>query len=101
MIDAKCLIVQWQSKGHNARTIHAKLATRLHEKGPIYSPVTNCLRHLHSGEDIFEPGIHSAKPLDSLVGFKILMELAGFPFHGARTLASTLRITKSAIWDHR
>jgi hypothetical protein len=38
MIDAKCLVAYWQSKGYNATTIHAKLVTGFAEKAHAYSP---------------------------------------------------------------
>jgi hypothetical protein len=42
------------------------------------------------------PGTDSGKSLDSLVDFKILTELTGFPFHSVRTLVViTLRIPRS------
>jgi hypothetical protein len=100
MIDAKCLVVYWQPQGHNATTMHAKHATRFHEKARACSSVMNWLRCFHFGEDIVEPGIHSGKPSDSLLNFKILTDLAVFLFHSARTLVGTLKIPRSMIWDH-
>jgi hypothetical protein len=47
MIDAKCLAADWQSKSHNAITIHAKLVVRFGGKGPADSSVTKWLRSLH------------------------------------------------------
>jgi hypothetical protein len=55
-IDTKCLVVEWQSKGQNATTIHAKPVAWFREKAPAYSSVTNWLRRLHFGEDIVAPG---------------------------------------------
>jgi hypothetical protein len=73
------------------------LLTRFREKAPVYSSVTNWFRRLDFAEDIFEPGIHSGKPSDDLVDFKILTELTAFPFHSVRTLAGTLKIPRSTI----
>jgi hypothetical protein len=55
MIDAKCLVGDWQSKEYNATTIYAKLITRFREEVPAYSSVTNGLQRLHFDRDIFEP----------------------------------------------
>jgi hypothetical protein len=76
------------------------LIIRFDENTPAYSSVTNWLRHLYLGEDIFVPGIHPDKPWDSLINFKILMELTAFPFHSVQTLALTLAILRSTIQDH-
>jgi hypothetical protein len=99
-LDAKHLVADWQSKGHNAATIDAKLVTRFREKAPSYSSVTNWLRRLHFGEDVFEPGIRSGKPSDGIADFKILTEQTVFPFHSVRAHARALKILRSMIWDH-
>jgi hypothetical protein len=82
MIGAMCLIADWKSQCLNATTIHAKLVIRFHEKVPAYSPVTNSLRPLYFGEEIFEPGIHSVKRSDGLVDFKVRTERTAFLSHG-------------------
>jgi hypothetical protein len=43
--------------------------------------------------------IHSGKPSVGPVYFEILMEPTAFPFHSERTLASTLKNSRSTIWD--
>jgi hypothetical protein len=100
MIEAKSLVVYWQSKGDNARTIHEKLVARFDENQPAYSSVTNWLRRLQLGEDIFEVGLHPGKPSDGFVDFEMLTELTAFHFHSMRTLAHTLKLPRSMIWDH-
>jgi hypothetical protein len=52
------------------------------------------------GVGIFEPGIHPGKPPDDLIDFKMRTEWAIFLFHNVRTLASTVTIPPSTIWDH-
>jgi hypothetical protein len=37
---------------------------------------------------------------DGLIDFEILIELTAFPFHSVRTLAGTLKIPRSTVWDH-
>jgi hypothetical protein len=100
MIDAKCFVGYWQSRGDNATIIHAQLVTRFRQKAPAYASITNWPRRLHFGEDILESGIHSGKPLDRLVDFRTVTEGTAFPFDSVRTLASTLEIPRSTIWDH-
>jgi hypothetical protein len=51
MIDAKCLVVYWQPKGHDTATIYEKHVTWFHEKALAYPSVTNWLRRLHFGEN--------------------------------------------------
>ena len=100
MIHANCLVVYWHSKGHNARTIYEKLVARFHEEASAYLSVTNWLRRLGFGENILEPGSHPGKPSDGLIDFEILTELTAFRFHSVRTLARTLKIPRSTVWDH-
>jgi histone-lysine N-methyltransferase SETMAR len=100
MIEAKSLVVYWQSKSHNTRTIHEKLVARFDENALSYSSVTNWLRRLQLGEDIFEAGIHPDKPSDGFIDFEILTGLTAFPFHSVRTLARTLKLPRSTRWDH-
>jgi hypothetical protein len=40
------------------------------------------------------------KESDRLVDFKILIAHTAFPFHSGRTLASSLKISLSTIYDH-
>jgi hypothetical protein len=47
-----------------------------------------------------EPSERRGKESDGLVDFKILLELTAFPFHSVRTLASSLKISHSTIYDH-
>jgi hypothetical protein len=100
MIDVKYLVAYWQREGHNATAIHAKLVIPIREKAQASSSVTDWLRPLRFGEDIFTPGIHSGKQSDGLVDFKILMNPAVFPFCGVQILASTLKIQRSTIWGN-
>jgi hypothetical protein len=91
MIDGKCLVTSWQSEGLNDTVIHVKHVTWFCEKAPTYSSVTNWLRCLHFGEDILEPGIHTAKSSDDLVDFKLLTELTHFLIRSVQTLAARSR----------
>jgi hypothetical protein len=101
MTDAKCSVAQWQIKSHIATTTHVKLVARFREKVLAYSSIVNCLRRLHFGEDIFEPGIHSGKSSEGLVDFKILTERAVFSFHNMQTLAVSF-VVKHLQWvPHR
>jgi hypothetical protein len=68
--------VSWQSM-----ITHAKLVTRFDKKAFAYSSIPDWLRRHHFGETIFEPGIHSSQLSESLPGFRILRELAVFPFY--------------------
>jgi hypothetical protein len=95
MIEAKYLVVNWQSKSHNNRTIHEKLAARFDNNARACSSVTNWLWRLHLGTDICNPGIHPGKTSHGL-----FTKLSAFPFHNVRTLARPLRISRSMIWDH-
>jgi hypothetical protein len=88
------------SRELSLHSVHAALVVRFCEKAPAYASMMNWLRRLHFSEDIFEPGIQSGKLSDDLVGFKILMKLTVFPFHSVRTLVRTLKIPRSATWDH-
>jgi hypothetical protein len=99
VIDAKCLVACWQSKGHNSTAIHEKLITQFYEKALICLLVAGGLRHFHFGEDIFEPRIHTGKPWDGLIDFKVLTELTISPFRNMRTLDVTLDIPRPTIWD--
>jgi hypothetical protein len=94
MIDAKCLVVYWHSKGHNASAIWDKLRAQFHDEASAYSSVTNWFRRLGFGEDIREPGGHPGKPADGMIDLQILIELTEFPFHSARTLAGALKIPR-------
>jgi hypothetical protein len=100
MIHANCVVVSWHSKGHNATTIYEKLLARFHEEAPADSSVTDWFRRLGFGENILEPGSHPGKPSDGLIDVEILIELTAFPFHSVRTLARTLKIPRSTVWDH-
>jgi hypothetical protein len=84
-------------QGPHAITIHAKLVARFREKALAYSSVANCLRRLHCGEDIFEPGIHSGKSSEGFGDFKILTERAVFSFHDMQTLAGSF-VVKYLQW---
>jgi hypothetical protein len=77
----------------------AKFVTRFREKVPVYSSLTNRFRLFHSGENIFELGIHPGKPSEGLVDFKILTELTAVPFHSVQAFVSTPKILRSMIWD--
>jgi hypothetical protein len=94
------LVVDWNSKEENARTIWEKLRIQFRDEGPAYSSVTNWLRRLGVGENIREPGNHPGKPSDDLIGLQILTELTEFPFHSIRTLAHPLKIPPSTVCDH-
>jgi hypothetical protein len=49
---------------------------------------------------MLEPVKRKGKEPDGLVAFKILTTLRAFPFHSVRTLASSLKIPPSTIYDH-
>jgi hypothetical protein len=83
----------------NSIIVHEKLTHRFCEKALSYSSVTNWLRCLRFGQDIFDPGIRTGKPQYSLIVFSILTELATFPFRSLWTLAGTHEIPRFAIWD--
>jgi hypothetical protein len=68
-----------------------------YEKATAYLSVRNWPRRLHFGGDRFEPGIHTDKPSDNLIDFKIRPDLTGFLFRSVRTLASTFMIQRSTI----
>jgi hypothetical protein len=80
--------------------MRTKLVTRFGEQPPSGSSVTNWLRRIRFGGDIFGLGIHSGKPSDGFVSLKILAELTAFSFHRVQTLAGTLKIPRSAISAH-
>jgi hypothetical protein len=92
MIDAKCLVLSWDSKGHNATARWDKLCAQFHDEPPAYSSVTNWFRRLRFGEDIREPGMHPRKPCDGVINLQLLIRSTEFPFHSVRTLASALKI---------
>jgi hypothetical protein len=100
MIDAKCLLVDCHSKGHNATAIWDKLRAQFHDEALAYSSVTNWLRRPGFREDIREPGGHRGKLSDGLIDLQILIELTEFPFHSVRTLARAPKIPRSMVWDH-
>jgi hypothetical protein len=100
MIDLKCLVAYWPSKGHSVTAIHAKLVTWFREKAPAYSSLANWCQCLHFGEGIFKLGIHLGKPSSIFVHFTMLTELTAFTFHSVRTLANTFKIPRSMIWNH-
>jgi hypothetical protein len=97
MIDAECLVVYRQFKGHNARTIYGRPVTRPHGKAPAYLSVTNWLQRLKLGDDWLDPGIHTDKRSAGLLDFKSLTDLTAFPFHRVRRLAGTLKTSPSTI----
>jgi hypothetical protein len=55
VIDAKWLVADWHSKGHNATAIWDELRAQFHDEAPAYSSITNWVRRLGFGEDILEP----------------------------------------------
>jgi hypothetical protein len=67
---------------------------------PVYSSVTDWLQRLHFGEAILESGIDTGQLPDGFIDFKLFTELTAFPFRSLRTVAHTLKIPPSTIWDH-
>jgi hypothetical protein len=82
-----------EQKKVQIKEIQAKHA-RLHEQTPTYSSAKRWLRQLCFGQNIFESGIHTGEPPDSLINFKIATELTILPFLNVRTLSSTLKIPR-------
>jgi hypothetical protein len=100
MLKEKSLVMYWHSKDYDANPIHRKLGTHFGDDSPGYSTVTKWLRRLVCGDNILEPVERKGKKSDGLVDFKILIALTAFPFHSVRTLASSLKIPHSTIYDH-
>jgi hypothetical protein len=100
MLQEKSLVIYWHSKDHDAQKTHRKLVAHFGEGAPAYSTVTKWLRRLVCGDDILVPVERKGKESDGLVNFKILIALTAFPFHSVRTLASSLKIPPSTIYDH-
>jgi hypothetical protein len=100
MMREKSLVIYWHSKDSDANAIYRKLVTDFGDGTPGYSTVTKSLRRLVCGDGILEPVKRKGKELDGLVDFKILATLTAFPFHSVQTLASSLKIPRSTIYDH-
>jgi hypothetical protein len=99
MVRKKNLLMYWAGKGHNVAIISAKMESYFGPSAPSQFWVTQWLRELKRGEDVFEPYEHSGRPQDPLTGLRILEFLNSTPFVSIHQIASATKIPRSTVSD--
>jgi histone-lysine N-methyltransferase SETMAR len=85
-------------KGESAMKMHQKLLARNQATCPAYSTVTNWIRSLERGDDIFERASGSGRrPNEELIGL-IFAVLEQEPFHSVRSLATAVKSPPTTVW---
>lgn len=96
----KHLVVYWHSKNKNATDIHRKLCKYFPYEKISYSTITDWIRKINRGEDIFERKTGSGRISDLQIDQRILNALNEMPFHSIRTLSNQLKIPKTTVFNH-